>query len=69
MDSSRALPRLHLSREEAGKISDLTPGPKLVELDFDASRQIVVSGILADYRMIHFATHAVIDEVHPNYRV
>ena len=37
----------------------------LEALDFDASRRLAISGDLAHYRIVHFATHALIDSEHP----
>ena len=34
-------------------------------LDFDASRSLATSPALAQYRTIHFATHALLDNKHP----
>jgi CHAT domain-containing protein len=60
------LPRLFLSRWEAEKIISLVPaGESLQALDFKASHAIASSPGLAQYRIIHFATHAIIDNVHP----
>jgi CHAT domain-containing protein len=36
-----------------------------VRLDFDANRAMAMSPRLADYRVIHFATHGLIDNNHP----
>jgi CHAT domain-containing protein len=54
--------RLSYSRYEAEAISKLVPPQKsLLALDFAADRELFVSGRLAQYRMLHIATHAVID--------
>lgn len=37
----------------------------LEALDFDASRALAVSGLLAKYRILHFATHGLLDNRHP----
>ena len=34
-------------------------------LDFDASRETAVSGVLDGYQVLHFATHALINNDHP----
>lgn len=61
-DSSTALPRLGFTRREAEEIAALVPaGQSLVALDFQASREMVLGSRLADYRVIHFATHGLID--------
>ena len=50
--------RLRHSRDEAEAILDLVPPAKAFRaLDFDASKQVVESGLLAGYRVLHFATH------------
>lgn len=36
-------------------------------LDFSASRDTALSGILRDYHIVHFATHAFVDDSHPAY--
>lgn len=61
-----ALPRLRMSRREAENIAALAPaGEVLVALDFDADRDLVLDGRLADYRIVHFATHGLIDARYP----
>jgi CHAT domain-containing protein len=58
--------RLPASRQEAEAIAALaSPGDSLVALDFAASRELVLSGRLAGFRTVHFATHGVIDAEHP----
>jgi CHAT domain-containing protein/tetratricopeptide (TPR) repeat protein len=60
-----ALSRLPASRDEAQAIAKLAPERSLIALDFDASRQMVMNGALSDYRYLHFATHAYVDDVFP----
>jgi CHAT domain-containing protein len=60
-----ALSRLPASRDEAQAIAKLAPERSLIALDFDANRQLVMSGKLSDYRYLHFATHAYVDDVFP----
>ncbi len=57
--------RLPGSRQEAEAIAALAPADSRVALDFDASRAEVLSGRLSAYRIVHFATHGVIDAEHP----
>src|SRR5262245_50481805 len=57
--------RLPASRFEAQIIARLAPERSLVALDFDANRQMVMNGGLSDYRYLHFATHAFIDDAFP----
>lgn len=60
------LDRLPASRDEARAVAALAPdGDRKVLLDFEASREAVVGGGLAGYRVVHFATHGVIDEREP----
>ncbi|MGA2435424.1 MAG: tetratricopeptide repeat protein, partial [Bryobacteraceae bacterium] len=60
------LPRLVFSRQEAESILAVTPaGQGMKALDFDASRSLATSPTLAEYRTIHFATHALLDNKHP----
>ena len=39
----------------------------LSALDFDANRSLASSASLAQYRIVHFATHAVLDDNHPEF--
>jgi len=56
------LPRLRFSRLEAEAIAKLTPAPsRLLVLDQDASRQTTERARLGDFRIIHFATHSLLD--------
>ncbi len=58
--------RLPGSRREAEAIAGLAPpGGSRVLLDFAANRAEVLSERLSAYRIIHFATHGVIDAEHP----
>lgn len=60
--SAAAFLRLPWSRREAEAIAAVVPaGRSLVALDFRASRATALSPELADYRIVHFATHGVID--------
>jgi CHAT domain-containing protein len=60
------LRRLRWSEKEAKGIAGLVPKGKLfMALGFDATRATATSGRLADYRMVHFATHGLIDSRHP----
>jgi CHAT domain-containing protein len=61
-----ALPRLLSSREEAKAIMSLAPaGAALVATGFDASRTKALSPELGKYRIVHFATHGVLNDEHP----
>jgi CHAT domain-containing protein len=58
--------RLRFSRTEAEEISRLAgPGAVLKALDFDASRETAMDPDLADYRIVHFATHSLLNNEHP----
>ena len=58
--------RLRVSRTEAEEVSQLAdPATTLKALDFDASRETAMKPDLADYRIVHFATHSVLNNEHP----
>jgi CHAT domain-containing protein len=58
--------RLPFSREEAETIADLVPKNSLLKAtDFQANRTMAVSGALARYRIVHFATHGLLNSEHP----
>ena len=60
------LPRLVFTRQEAKSIMAVTPSEQGLEaLDFNASRATATSSELGQYRMIHFATHGLLDSEHP----
>jgi CHAT domain-containing protein/Tfp pilus assembly protein PilF len=60
------LARLHHSAEEARAILSLVPASQSLALvGFQANKNAVMNGGLADYRMVHFATHGLIDPEHP----
>jgi CHAT domain-containing protein/Tfp pilus assembly protein PilF len=60
------LPRLRFTRQEADAIAAAAPGGQVLEaLDFGASRATATSAALANYRIIHFATHALLNSRHP----
>ncbi len=61
------LARLPFSRREADAMSAVIPAEKIrIALDFQASRKLAVSGELAHYRVVHFATHALVNDKHPD---
>lgn len=61
-----ALPRLRQSRREVEAIAALVPAEAaLVATDFAADRELVLSGALAGYAVLHFATHGILDDSHP----
>jgi CHAT domain-containing protein/Tfp pilus assembly protein PilF len=58
--------RLPFSRQEAKAIMSLAPsGEGMEALDFRASRSTAVSKALAQYKIIHFATHGLLNSKHP----
>ncbi len=60
------LKRLPQTAEEAKAIrSAASPREVLVAVGFDASRRTLLSPELRRYRIVHFATHGVLDNVHP----
>jgi CHAT domain-containing protein/uncharacterized protein HemY len=59
--------RLPHTRQEAEEIVALTPkGKSLKSLDFEASRATASSAQLSQYRIVHFATHALLNSEHPD---
>jgi CHAT domain-containing protein len=57
--------RLRFSRREAEEISRLAPSESTLKaVDFDASRETVMSTDLAKFRIVHFATHSLLDNEH-----
>jgi len=66
LDARGGFQRLPFSLEEANGISSLAPAArKLVATGFNASRANVMSRPLGRYRNVHFVTHGVLDEEHP----
>ena len=60
------LARLAATREESGAILSAAPGgTSIARLGFDANRSVALSGELAQYRTVHFATHGVFDNENP----
>jgi CHAT domain-containing protein len=58
--------RLRSSATEAQKIMAVAPkGQNKEALDFDASRETATDRELSKYRVVHFATHAVVNYEHP----
>jgi len=60
------LNRLPGTRTEAAILRQLTGGDGLLEaVGFDANRKTVFKKDLASYRILHFATHGLVNSVHP----
>ncbi len=65
-DARAGFTRLPFSRQEAASISALTPrGTGLKATDFNASRALVLSRQLSQYRIVHFATHGLLNSERP----
>ena len=65
-DGVEGIPRLLASREEAEAIMRVAPaGAGLNAVGFDASRAIATSPELGKYRIVHFATHGLLNSEHP----
>jgi CHAT domain-containing protein len=58
-------PRLRFTRLEANAITTAASGQSLKALDFKASRATAISPDLASFRIVHFATHALLNNEHP----
>ena len=64
--SATGLPRLFASREEAKAIMALAPrGATYAALDFEANRERAMSEELNQYRILHFATHGLLNTARP----
>ncbi len=58
--------RLPYSRREAEWITALSPGlTSQMFVDFDANRATATSANLSEYKIIHFATHSLLNSKHP----
>jgi CHAT domain-containing protein len=65
--SSATLERLPFSAQEAEAIAGLVPeNERHVAVGFQANRETLLGMDLANYRVIHFATHGVIDTRYPD---
>jgi CHAT domain-containing protein/Tfp pilus assembly protein PilF len=65
-DVRSELTRLLMTRDEAQAILSLSPSNSRLEaLDFRASRAISISEELSQYRIVHFATHGLLNSQHP----
>lgn len=60
------LNRLLMTRDEADAILSITPpNEALIALDFRANRSTVTSTDLSPYRIVHFATHGILNSKSP----
>ena len=65
-EGEAGLPRLPFTRREAKAIERLVSvSERKVALDFEANRAAAISEELSQYRYVHFATHGLLDTVHP----
>ena len=65
-DARAGFTRLAFSRQEAESIIALTPkGAGLKATDFNASRDLALSQELSQYRILHFATHGLLNSERP----
>jgi CHAT domain-containing protein len=65
-DARAGFTRLPFSRREAESVIALTPrGTGLKATDFSASRALAMSGQLSQYRILHFATHGLLNSERP----
>jgi CHAT domain-containing protein len=65
-DSAKVLDRLQYTGTEAKKILALIPETqRLQALDFNASRATATDPNLAQYEIIHLATHGLLDPINP----
>ena len=65
-DGSWKVPRLAATRQEADAIAATVPANlALKKVGFDASRGTALGSELAQYRIVHFATHGVFDNENP----
>lgn len=66
---SQYIARLPASRDEANAIATVLrsgdPQAVQVALDFDANRSRVLTQGLTPFRLVHFATHGIVDARHP----
>jgi CHAT domain-containing protein/Tfp pilus assembly protein PilF len=65
-DTDFHLSRLIGSRREAAALMRLVPASERTQtFDFDANRQAATSAELGQYRIVHFATHGLLNTRHP----
>jgi CHAT domain-containing protein len=64
-DNSSRIRRLPFSRAEAEAILQVAPGQAFKALDFSASRNLAIGPEMSRYRILHFATHGLLNNEHP----
>ena len=58
--------RLPFSRKEAESVEALTPSGQMMKaVDFSASKATATSAEIGQFRIVHFATHGLINSQHP----
>jgi CHAT domain-containing protein/Tfp pilus assembly protein PilF len=66
IDAEAGFGRLLSTRREAAAISALVPErERMLALDFEASRTTALKPELGEYRILHFATYGMLNNVHP----
>lgn len=66
LEKNYSFQRLDATREEADAIASLVPSDsKQVFVGFDASRERALNADLKQYRILHFATHGILNTDHP----
>jgi CHAT domain-containing protein/tetratricopeptide (TPR) repeat protein len=66
IDAAGGFGRLLSTRREATAILALVPERERMQaLDFEASRTTALRPELGEYRIVHFATHGILNNVHP----
>jgi CHAT domain-containing protein len=57
---------LPATQKEAEAIASVVPQRgTMIATGFDANKSTALSGALADFRVVHFATHGIVDDEHP----
>jgi len=64
-DNPSKIRRLPFSRAEAEAILQLAPGQAFKALDFSANRNLAIGPEMSRYRILHFATHGLLNNEHP----
>lgn len=59
------LARLPFTRQEARAIQRLAGAESRVALDFEATREAALDGRMSSYRVVHFATHGLLNAARP----
>lgn len=64
--SGQGFDRLPFSRREGKAIVDMVPaGDGMLVLDFEANRASVTSSLLSQFRIVHLATHGILNSDYP----